>query len=178
MVLTFSHKNDVILHVGRKHKKRFSEASDIQSLSLSDGVKLGSLVPAYHLLPTVSKNFHDISFPGLKLLLQKNGKIYFTNKTDALGILAVGSRQTCCRCQPPYLGFNEIPYWKKGFGKLALIELAQKIGLVFIGVGSRKKPEKAARGRAQTAIMARSHFFCPQFKSGAQEGIEFNLAVA
>jgi hypothetical protein len=143
-------------------------ASDIQSLSLSDGVKLGSLVPAYHLLPTVSKNFHDISFPGLKLLLQKNGKIYFTNKTDALGILAVGSRQTCCRCQPPYLGFNEIPYWKKGFGKLALIELAQKIGLVFIG-SAPARSLKRPPGQSPDGNNGPYHFFCPSSRAALRK---------
>ena len=173
-------------------------------MALPDGVELRPDVPPHdlavalviydrlcHLLQRlrlgqtvveVAEYLHRIAFAGLELLLQEHRQVDLAHKADALRILFLGAGQTRLACDGPHFGLGKMTYREERPAQLLLIELAEKVALVLVAVGTRQQSVHClAVGAGKLVLLAvvtRGHHVGAQPHGMVEEGVELDLAVA
>src|SRR5690606_34584979 len=124
---------------------------------------------------------HHITLLRLEPLLEKFGKVDFTDKAQPLRIFLARRNQSDACSDRPYFGLAQFAEWKQGTRELFLRELTEEIALVLIAVFSREQLVHGLtvhNSGCLACIVTGSDKLCAEFQCGVKKDIELDLAVA
>ena len=112
-------------------------AGEAHALALADGVE-----PEAFVLPdaTTCLEFDDIARVLSEVATDIVVVVDFSQKADALGVLALGIDQVFTLRNLTHLIFHIMAYRKNGFTQLPVVDLRQEIGLILHRIRTGDKP--------------------------------------
>ena len=113
-----------------------------------------------------------------QLLLQEFWKPDLADEAQALAVFFGRRGKSCLFSQLPHVRLLHVANRKHGLGKLFLIELAQEVALVFVGVRTGHQSIRLAFTTHPLAIVARRHSLCAKLLGRLEEEVKLDLAVA
>ncbi len=115
---------------------------------------------------SVCRDLENGAMLDLQLLLQEFRKLDFSHKTEALAVFFLCVGQSDFSGDAPHVGLIQFPHGKQSIGQLRLVDLAEKVALVLVGIDSGKEAMVAIRRAVFTTIVTSGHSICTQLHSG------------
>ena len=201
MVFALAHKDGVGADRGANHEQGFRLPADPKPFALAHGEKVCAIVLPNHfphlrrqreglraLLQSgiqttfedgmVRRDLHNVALLHAQLLLQKIRQPNLPDEAESLAVLFVGRGQFDVRCNGPHLRLFQGTDGEQGMSQLMLIELTQKIALVFVAVCPCQKMVHPIGIGVLSAVMTGGDSFCPKLQRGVQEQVKLHLPVA